>query len=210
MADYSDQEQAEKLAAWWKQNGTSAMAGVAIGVALLFGYRYWIQHQEQQRVEASMLYEQLLATRAQEPADAIAKANMLMKEYAGTPYAGMAGLTLARIQYDRGDRAAARSALQWTLANARGPAVHAARLRLARLQLEAGETEAVRAQLGVKDMGGFDAEYQELRGDLLRAQGQPNDARAAYREAIRRTPADAAYLRLLTMKLDDLGPEESR
>jgi predicted negative regulator of RcsB-dependent stress response len=210
LADYSDQEQAEKLAAWWKQNGTSAITGVAIGVALLFGYRYWIQHQERQRVDASMLYEQLLATRTQQPADAIANANMLMNEYAGTPYAGMAGLTLARIHHDRGDRAAARSALQWTLANARGPAVHAARLRLAWLQLEAGETEAVRALLGVKDMGGFDAEYQELQGDLLRVQGQPNDARAAYREAIRRTPADAAYLRLLTMKLDDLGPEESR
>lgn len=157
-----------------------------------------------------MLYEQLLATRTQQPADAIVNANRLMNEYAGTPYAGMAGLTLARIQHDRGDRAAARSALQWTLANAKGPALHAARLRLARLQLEAGEVEAARALLGVKDRGGFDAEYQELQGDLLRSQGQPNDARAAYREAIRRTPADAAYLRLLTMKLDDLGPEESR
>lgn len=210
MASYSDHEQAEKLAAWWKQYSPSVIAGVAIGLALLFGYRYWTAAQERQRSEASGYYEQMLALRAAKPADAVGVAKRLMDEYTGTSYAGMAGLALARIHYEAGDRAAARAALQWTVSNARGPAVHAARLRLARLQLEAGETEAVRALLSVKDMGGFDAEYQELQGDRLAAQGQLKAARAAYREAIQRTPTDAAYLRLLTMKLDDLGPEESR
>lgn len=210
MADYSDHEQAERLAAWWKQYGPSAIAGVAIGLALLFGYRYWTQYQEQHRVDASALYEQLLAMRAQKPAEATGVAQQLMEEYRTTPYAGMAALALARLRYEAGDRAAARSALSWALSNADGATVHAARLRLARLYLETGELDAAQTLLEVKDMGGFEPEYYESRGDLLRARGRRAEARDAYREAVRRTPAASGYLRLLTMKLDDLGSEESR
>jgi len=210
VADYSDQEQAEKLAAWWKQYGTSVIAGVAIGLALLFGYRYWTQQQESSRVEASALYEQMLAARKSKSEEAGATARKLMDNYAGTPYAGLAALQLARIQYEAGDRAAARTTLEWALAHAGDATAHAARLRLARLRLEAGELDAVQALIDVKRMDGFEAEYQELRGDLLRARNQPAEAREAYREAIRRTPPDSGYLRILTMKLDDLGPEDSR
>lgn len=210
MADYSDQEQAEKLAAWWKQYGTSVIAGVAIGLALLFGYRYWTQHQEQRRVEASALYEQMLSARKSKSEEAGATARKLMDDYAETPYAGLAALQLARAQYEAGDRAAARATLEWTMTNARDATAHAARLRLARLRLEAGELDAVQALIDVKRMDGFEAEYQELRGDLLRARNQPAGAREAYREAIRRTPPDSGYLRILTMKLDDLGLEDSR
>ncbi len=210
MADYSDQEQAEKLAAWWKQYGTSVIAGVAIGLALLFGYRYWTQQQESSRVEASALYEQMLAARKSKSEEAGVAARKLMDNYAGTPYAGLAALQLARIQYEAGDRAAARTTLEWVLAHAGDATAHAARLRLARLRLDAGELDAVQALIDVKRMDGFEAEYQELRGDLLRARNQPAGAREAYREAIRRTPPDSGYLRILTMKLDDLGPEDSR
>ncbi len=209
MADYSDHEQAEKLSAWWRQYGLSAVAGIAIGLVLLFGYRYWTQYQEQQRVDASALHEQMLAVRAQKPAEAAGIARKLMEEYGATPYAGMAALTLARQQYEAGDRAAARTALSWAVANANGATLHAARLRLARLHLEAGELDAVQALLGVKNMGGFEPEYYELRGDLSLARGRRVEARDAYREAVRRTPADSGYLRLLAMKLDDLGSEES-
>lgn len=209
MADYSDHEQAEKLSAWWRQYGPSAIAGVAIGLMLLFGYRYWTQYQEQHRVDASALYEQMLAARAQKPMEAVGIAHKLMGDYSATPYAGMAALTLARQQYEAGDRTAARTALSWAVANAKGATMHAARLRLARLHLEAGELDAVQTLVEMKNMGGFEPEYHELRGDLLLARGQRVEARDAYREAVRRTPADSSYLRLLTMKLDDLGSEES-
>lgn len=210
MADYSDQEQAEKLAAWWKQYGMSVIVGVAVGLALLLGYRYWTQYREQQRVEASALYEQLLVQQRAKSGEAAATAKALMENYAETPYAGLAALHQARVRYEAGDRAAARASLEWALAHGRGATAHAARLRLARLRLEAGELDAAEALLQIKRMDGFDAEYHELRGDLLRARQRPAEALAAYREAIRATPPESAHLRTLTMKLDDLGLEDSR
>jgi len=210
VADYSDQEQAEKLLAWWKQYGTSVIVGVAIGLAFLFGYRYWTQHQESQRVQASVLYEQMQATRGAKPAEALALAKRLRAEYRGTPYAGLAALVQARVHYEAGDRAAAREALQWAMAHADGAVAHTARLRLARLLLEADKLDEAQALIEVKRMDGFDAEYHELRGDLLRARGQPVAARAAYSEALRQALPGSGHARLLTLKLDDLGPEENR
>lgn len=209
MADYSDQEQAERLLAWWRQYGLSVLVGVAIGLALLFGYRYWTQHQENQRVQASALYEQLQTVRSK-PAEAVALAKRLREEFAGTPYAGLAALMQARVQYDSGDRTAAREALQWATANAHGAAAHAARLRLARLLFEDNQLDAVQALIEVKRMDGFDAEYHELRGDLLWARRQPDAARTAYHEALRQAPPGSGHARLLTLKLDDLGSEEKQ
>jgi predicted negative regulator of RcsB-dependent stress response len=210
VADYSDQEQAERLLAWWRQYGPSVLVGVAIGFALLFGYRYWTQHQENQRVQASVLYEQLQAMRTAKPAETVALAKRLREEFAGTPYAGLAALMQARVHYETGDRAAAREALQWATANAHSAVAHAARLRLARLLLEDHQLDAVQALIEVRRMDGFDAEYHELRGDLLLARRQPDAARAAYREALRQAPPGSGHARLLSLKLDDLGSEEKR
>ncbi len=210
MVDYSDREQTEKLLAWWKQYGLSVVAGVAIGLALLFGYRYWTGHQEQQRVQASALYEQLQSLRGAKPDEAVALARRLRQEFGGTPYAGLAALLQARVHYEAGDRVAAREALQWVAANAAGATAHAGRLRLARLLLEAGELDGAQALIEVKRMDGFDAEYLELRGDLLLARRQTDAARAAYREALRRAPPGSGHARLLTLKLDDLGSEDNR
>jgi predicted negative regulator of RcsB-dependent stress response len=61
----------------------------------------------------------------------------------------------------------------------------------------------------VKDQAGFEAEYAELKGDIYLAQGQREQARTAYREALKQLPAGSPYAPVLNMKLDDLGSEKS-
>src|SRR3990172_11137982 len=74
-----------------------------------------------------------------------AKRESLINEYSATPYAGMAGLMLARLDFEAGDVAKARERLQWVLEHADDAAVkHAARLRLARIHLGSGNKEADR------------------------------------------------------------------
>ena len=53
MSAYTEQEELEKLKAWWKNYGPALLIGVVIGVALLFGNKYWKEHKERQREEAS-------------------------------------------------------------------------------------------------------------------------------------------------------------
>lgn len=211
MAAYEDQHELEKLKAWWKNYGNSVIFGIALGAAVLVGFRYWTQHTEEQRHAAATLYEQMLQSlNARKPDAAIKLGESIMHDYASTPYAGMAGLLLARLDFEAGDAARAKERLQWVLKNADDAAVqHAARLRLARIHLDSGDRQAAAQLLEVKDRAGFEAEYEELRGDILVAEGRLQDARAAYREALKHLPPESPYAPILNMKLDDLGPEQA-
>ena len=37
----TEEEQVEAIKTWWKANGTSVIVGVVLGVAVIFGVRYW-------------------------------------------------------------------------------------------------------------------------------------------------------------------------
>ncbi|MGE5241186.1 MAG: YfgM family protein [Bacteroidota bacterium] len=211
MTAYDEQEELEKLKAWWKNYGTSLIIGVLLGAAVLVGFRYWTQSKEQRLQDASVLYNQMVQDmRGKKNDDARKTGESLVNDYSATPYAGMAGLLLARLDFDAGDAKTARTHLQWVIDHAKDPATAgAARLRLARLLIGGGEQDAALALLNSKEQGGFEGEYQELRGDIYAAQGKRDDARAAYREALKRLPPDSPYLPVLKMKLDDLGPEKT-
>lgn len=207
MDAHSEQDELEKLKAWWKTYGNSLLAGVVLGVAILFGGKYWTNHQNSQREAASVLYEELLAAARERKNDHLATlTGRLQKEYARTPYAGMAALLTARVHHDGGNAEAAMTQLEWAVQHAgHEPVTHVARLRLARLHVAGGRPDAALALIPAKDMGGFDTEYYELKGDVQLAQGKRAEARQAYREAIRLQRELGPYRQVLMMKLADLG-----
>lgn len=206
MSAYTDQEELEKLKAWWKSYGGALVVGVVLGVSLLFGNKYWTQYKEDQRAAASQVYEQMLQqVRESKPDAARAEGKRLIDNYDGTPYAGMAALMLARLGVEANDNAAARGHLEWAIGNATDPAVvHVARLRLGHLHVARGELDAALA-LTKHSAPGFEAEYQELAGDVLVAQGKPDAARAAYEQALKALPNESSSRRVLEMKIADLA-----
>lgn len=210
MDAYTQQQEVERLKNWWKEYGNALIAGVVIGVAILFGTKYWKQYQEGRRVEASVLYEQMLTSaRGTQKEAARTSGERLIKDFDNTPYAAIAALMLARQAQESGDAAGARRHLEWVVANARQDAVqHAARLRLARLLGSGGEHAAALAVTEIKDRGGFEADYLELRGDLLAALGRVGEARTAYRDALTKMREPSPYQSVVRMKLDALGPEK--
>jgi len=205
---YNPDDQVAQIKAWWKQYGKSLLTGIVIGVLLLGGLNYWKQMRTHRAEAGALLYENLLSEMQQGKGDAvIASANKLMQDYAGTPYAGKAALLAARSRYDAQDVAGARKHLEWAIENASEPAIaHSARVRLGRLMLDQGEIDAALKLIDIKDQGGFDSEYAELRGDLLLAKGDRDGARLAYQRAIEKLPQQSSYAPLLTLKLDNLGP----
>jgi predicted negative regulator of RcsB-dependent stress response len=209
---YNQQDELDKLKEWWKNYGNALIIGVLIGVALLFGSKYWRQHQERQRQIASAVYEDVQqAFRDKNVDKARAGGAQLVRDYASTPYAGMAALLLARQYLEVGDRAQARQQLEWAVANAtHAPSQHAARLRLARLLADGEDFTGALVLTEVKDKSGFESEYLELKGDMLVALGRRNEARAAYREAMKGAREATAYNAVLRIKLEDLGPDETQ
>lgn len=201
-----DEEQVEALKRWWKENGTSVIAGVVLGVAAIFGWNTWNRYQQTQAEQASDLYMQLLQAvdqNQQELAQGIAK--RLEENFPNSAYADFARLIEAKTAVDGGQWPKARQALEQVLASSSDHHYqHIARLRLARVLLAMGQPQQgldLLTQAEIGDPGRFAGQYEEIKGDLYFAQGNNQEAADAYRRALafRR---DHAYLQ---MKLNDLG-----
>jgi predicted negative regulator of RcsB-dependent stress response len=206
VAAYSDQEEVEKLKAWWKDYGGALLIGVLIGLVLLFGNKYWQQYKEEQRIAASDLYSQMLQLMQESKNDdARVLGAKLVDEYARTPYAGLAALALARVEFETKHTDAARERLEWAIAHAIDPAVvSTARLRLGRLHLANGDYNAALA-LAQQVPAGFEADYLELKGDALTGLKRNEEARSAYTDAVKQAAPNTPARRLLEMKLEDAG-----
>lgn len=205
MIDYeTDEERAEALKKWWKENGLSIIAGVGIGLGAIFGWRAWNDYRDSVAQQASAAFEQLLASaNADDTQSALAQSKLLAEEYASTTYATLAALVEARVKIEEGNRTGARSVLEKAIADSPDPGItRIATLRLARVLIAEGDLEAAAGIIAKHDSGaGFAGAFAAVRGDIAQAQGRTADARTAYEEAITAGAPNPDRLRL---KLDNL------
>jgi predicted negative regulator of RcsB-dependent stress response len=76
---------------------------------------------------------------------------------------------------------------------------------LARVSLEAGDADAALSLVSESYPQAFNAQALEIKGDILRDQGDLEGAKAAYTQAIEQMD-DQAFKELVQMKLDDMVP----
>jgi len=200
----TDEEKVEAIKKWWKENGTSVIAGVVIGLGAVFGWRAWVDHRDSVGQHASLAYEQLLAATLNGAAEsAEAEAKSLIGDYGNTAYAPLANLALARVRVEQDDLAGAATALRSALEQAPDPALaKLAAFRLARVLIADGDLDGATAVIAQHDDGGaFAADFAGLRGDIAVSRKDWQAARTAYRQAI---DGGAALARIIELKLQDL------
>ena len=202
----TDDEQAEAIKKWLRENGSALLTGIMLGLAALFGGKAWLQYQEQQSMAASNLYAQLSnAVSGGDAATAASLHETLLNEYAGSTYAVLAAMQIARLQLEEDKPEAALAQLDWAYENAGdGPLGHSARVRLLRLLIAQGELERAGSLIaGISDRGSYAAVYHELEGDLAMAREDYAAARTAYQAALEVWPEDLPGRGLLEAKRDD-------
>ena len=202
----TEEEQVEAIKKWWKENGTSVIIGVALGIGAIFGVRYWFDYQKTQTQQASALYAAVLENLAADKMKAEALASEMAKNYASTPYATLTALNLAKLKVDNKDIKAAQTYLQWVLDNSSEEGFqHVASIRLARLYIEEGNIEQAEIAIKGKKSEGFDSQYNELRGDLFMVKGEHVQAVENYRLALTGVQSNSPRYQFLQMKIDDLA-----
>jgi predicted negative regulator of RcsB-dependent stress response len=203
----TEEQQVEALQKWWKENSTSALIGLGIGISAILGWNYWQDYQKEQMGKASAVYDQLLKDVAENKATEIdTVASKLKTEFGSTEYAAYSVLMQAKTKVEAGDLAGAKELLQG-LANQSNDLSQLAKLRLVRLYLATGEFEKglqLVGQVDPKKVAGFEGNYDELVGDLYVALDRIDEARTAYEKAIR----EGYNSPLLQFKLDDLTAPE--
>src|SRR5690625_2253404 len=204
---YTDDEQVEALRRWWRENGRSILAGVAIAIIGLLGWQQWQAYQEQRAERASVDYQvfrsQILAD---PPADnALVLGEALLEDYGSTPYGPLTALLMAQYHVEHQELDEAAERLRWAANAAKGQPVAAlSTLRLARVlsaQQKYDEALAVLQRMP-KPLSG---DYQEVRGDVLTAAGRRDDAIAAYQQALQDQGLIPQRRALIELKLNDLG-----
>lgn len=205
--DLDEQERLDELKAWWKRWGNLMMIGLAVVIAAAAGWRYWQNHMFTQSMEAATVYEKLTQSLATNDSKGAREAgSMLIDQYKGTAYAPRAALLLAKLNVIGKDMKSAQAQLEWAAANSKEPVVKdLARLRLAGVQLDQKQYDAALKTLSSTHSDAFAPRFDDLKGDVLLAQGKQADARAAYQAALGKMKKDNAYHNIVELKLDALG-----
>lgn len=204
----TEEEQVEALKRWWKENSTSTIVGLVMGIVIILGWNYWQDHKKAQAVQASATYDQLLKALEDNKNDSVDKlAQRMQEQFKGTEYAAFSGLFAAKLKAQQGDFASAKQMLKTIAAEPNKQLSNIAKIRLVRLMLATGEYEQglqVINEVDAKAAAGYSANYDELVGDLYVALDRLDEARTSYQNALRNGQPSP----LLQLKIDDLTAQE--
>ncbi|CAD2224017.1 TPR-like domain-containing protein [Pseudoalteromonas sp. 3J6] len=200
MEIYSTEEQqAEAIKRFFRENGLSLALGVIVGLGGLYGWKAYNQNQITTAEQASDAYTKLV-----ESDSVLASADAFISENKDTQYATLAAFVAAKEAVDAQNLDLANEKLSWIVTNVDNAQLKAiATTRLARVQIAQQQYDDALSTLNAPLPEAFNANVAELKGDIYTQQGNKEQARVAYQAAV-----DAGGLTsnpLLQIKLDDLA-----
>ena len=205
MEVYSTEEQqAEAIKGFFRDNGVALAVGVVLGLGGLYGWKAYNQHTIETTESLSDSYTQLVENAGQEGSTLLTDADEFIKTNGSSSYSVLAAFVTAKEAVEKDDLDKAAEKLTWISVNSKNTEFKAlAFTRLARIQLEQKQYDAALKTLGNTLPESFKATVAELKGDVYVAKNESEQARSAYQAAV-----DAGGLEnnsLLQIKLDNLA-----
>jgi len=210
MYDLEEQEQIDQLKAWWTQWGQTVIVvalAACVGAAAAAGWQWYKRTQAEQ---ASQLYATLeKAVHANDLKQVREVSAQLMDKFGGTVYGPMAALAGAKANFDAGDAEGAAVQLRWVIDHTRDEGIAAtARLRLAAVLLDEKKYDDALKLLSTEYPDAYAGLFEDQKGDIYVAQGKTGEAKAAYKSALEKLPAQGNYRQVVQVKLDGLGSDQ--
>ena len=204
--DLEEQEQVDELKALWKKYGTYITKAV-IAFFVLYGlFQGWGYYQNKQSMSASEAYQSIVVLDEKNTKEIMQKAQSLIDNYGGTPYAGRAAILFAKASYAEGLKDKAKEKLEWASSHAKESATESiALIQLGQVLLEEKKYEEALKKANEVDNEGYLGLSNDLKGDVLNAMGKKEEAKKAYLEALKRFGPKDPYARFTQEKLETLG-----
>ncbi|MFY8084424.1 MAG: YfgM family protein [Rubrivivax sp.] len=205
--DLQEQEQLDSIKAFWKQYGNLIMWTLVLALSAFAAWNGWNWYQRDQGGKAGAMFEEL--DRSVQAGDVERSARIfadLQGRYPRAQWTAQGGLMLARLQIDKGQTEAAATVLVWVGEKSKDEGLRAmAALRRAGVELDAGRRDEALKVLDSVSVKGFEALVADRRGDVLLAQGKPQQAAEAFLAAWKGFPETVEYRRVVEAKLNTLG-----
>lgn len=201
----TEEQQVDAIKKWWKDNGNSLVIGAVVGLAGLWGWRFYNDSVVEGQEKASQAYNDMLVQFEAQGSNAdFDKIQSFITENSNSNYAILASLLLAKEAVGKKDFTLAKTQLvQLQMQNKYAPLNPVINLRLARIEVELGQLTEALATLALISEVGFIAKAEQIKGTVYLKQGDVKNARIAFQSAI-----DASKGRvdpILQLQFDDLA-----
>jgi len=205
---YDEHEQSERVRSWLKEYGISLVMGLALALAGVFGYGQWQQRQAANAQLAAEYYNVIQDDLNEDRLETAEEQFQAMASAVGdSAYYGLASLLMAGAYVEDGRLGPAADLYREILANEGLGSIHPmSTTRLARVLHAQGDNAEALALVDAEAPEGFVGAWAEIRGDILVAQGDLEQARIAYQEALDNQVGQGIGRNLLQIKLDATGP----
>lgn len=195
----TEEEQAEQIKKWVKNNVPQIIIGVAVGFLGIWGFNYYQNQQQQASIQARALYLSIVAN----PNNTSAY-DALTEKYTDSIYVQHAELMLAKQAVKKEDYQAAIAYLSPLTSSEHNFISHNAKMRIASVYLQLNDTDKALAILNGNTNTAFDAMYSDIKGDVYVAKGDIEAAKIQYQSALKQLSKDSKLINLIQIKLDDL------
>ncbi|MDO6765061.1 tetratricopeptide repeat protein [Agarivorans sp. 1_MG-2023] len=203
----TEEQQVQAIKDWWKKNGTSVIGGSVLGLAAVFGWRYFGEYQVSQQEAASDAYEQAVTQLALNSEELTPLVNYVAANQGDKNYSVFASLLLAKELVAKEDFAQAQTQLQLALDGAPEELKGMVYTRLARVQAQQAAFDDALASLELVSEPALVATVEIIKGDIYLQQGENAMARQAYQAAVAAGAAEQDPS--VNLKLNDLTEVEA-
>lgn len=206
----TEEQQVVAIKQWWKENGNTLVISAVVGLAGLWGWRFYNDSVVEGQEKASQAYSDMLVSFEAQGSDTdLSGVQSFVAANSGSNYAVLASLLLAKEAVAKKDFELAKLQLvQLQEKNTYAPLNPLINLRLARVEVELEQFSEALSTLALITEEGFIAKAEQVKGTVYLQQGDVNNARIAFQSAI-----DASKGRVdavLQLQFDDiaLAPEK--
>lgn len=206
----TEEQQVEAIKGWWKKNGNTLVISAVVGLAGLWGWRYYNESVTTAHESTSQAFSEMQTKFAAETGEKdLQVISDFVAENNDNTYGLLASLLLAKEAVEQNKYDLAKTQLQQAQKqNSYKPLNPVINLRLARVESELGDNDAALATLALITEKPFLARAEQLKGNVYLQMGDQDKARSAFQDAINNSQGRVDPV--LQLQADDLGLSEPK
>jgi predicted negative regulator of RcsB-dependent stress response len=201
----TEEQQVDAIKNWWKENGNTLIISAIVGLAGLWGWRFYNESVITAQEEASQAYSDMLVKfESRSDQAGLDDITTFVSNNQDNNYGVLASLLLAKEAVLQKDFALAKTQLvQLQSQNEYAPLNAVINLRLARVEAQLGEYEQALKTLALITEASFLAKANQVKGTIYLAMGDIEKARSAFQDALNASQGNIDPI--LQLQFDDLA-----
>lgn len=201
----TEEQQVDAIKSWWKENGNTLIISAIVGLAGLWGWRFYNESVITAQEEASQAYSDMLVKfESRSDQAGFDDIRTFVSNNQDNNYGVLASLLLAKEAVLQKDFALAKEQLvQLQSQNEYAPLNAVINLRLARVEAQLGEYEQALKTLALITEASFLAKANQVKGTIYLTMGDIEKARSAFQDAINASQGNIGPI--LQLQFDDLA-----